>query len=70
MNMLTATYLLGKGVVRVSPGQTLVFESPGGGGFGPPHDRGIDAIQDDIAEGLVSTNAAGAEYAFNERDET
>ena len=29
--------LPGKGEVRVSPGQTLVFETPGGGGFGRPN---------------------------------
>lgn len=61
--------LPGKGEVRVSPGQTLIFETPGGGGFGSPHNRDRDTIRDDIAEGLVSPDAASADYASDERDE-
>jgi len=44
----------GKGQVRVSPGQTLVFETPGGGGFGPPEARDPAATARDLALGLVT----------------
>ncbi len=60
--------LPGKGEVRVVPGQTLIFETPGGGGFGAPNDRNHDAIKHDIAEGVVSPSAAISDYAFNEGD--
>jgi N-methylhydantoinase B len=50
--------LPGKGEVRVPGGATLVFETPGGGGFGPPEDRANDALARDITEGLVSPAGA------------
>lgn len=50
--------LPGKGEVRVSAGKTLVFETPGGGGFGPPQERSDAAIQRDLADGLISEQAA------------
>lgn len=53
--------LPGKGEVRVPAGKTLVFETPGGGGYGPPDQRDPDALAADLSEGLVSENAA-AQY--------
>lgn len=50
--------LPGKGEVRVNAGDTLVFETPGGGGFGPPSERSPADIQRDLREGLVSPQAA------------
>ncbi len=52
------TDLPGKGEIRVNAGETLVFETPGGGGFGPPEARSTDALANDLEAGLVSTAAA------------
>jgi len=51
-----------KGEVRVAAGKTLVFETPGGGGFGPPLERDSDSLQRDLDEGLISLSAARALY--------
>jgi N-methylhydantoinase B len=50
--------LPGKGEVRVKAGETLVFETPGGGGFGPPEERARAAVLRDLEDGLISTQAA------------
>ena len=50
--------LPGKGELRVKAGDTLIFETPGGAGLGPPGDRARDAVQRDIEEGLISPEAA------------
>ena len=47
-----------KGEVRVPAGETLVFETPGGGGFGPPAQRAADKVLRDLEEGLISNEAA------------
>ena len=49
-----------KGEVRVKAGDTLFFETPGGGGFGPPQDRSADNLQHDLEDGLISQTAAAA----------
>ena len=54
--------LPGKGQMTVSPGQTLIFETPGGGGFGRPEDRTIDARRRDLEDGLISDHAAREIY--------
>ncbi|MEM6624818.1 MAG: hydantoinase B/oxoprolinase family protein [Pseudomonadota bacterium] len=54
-----------KGTIRVEPGQTLIFETPGGGGFGPPSERDPTALACDIREGLVSPDAARSVYGDN-----
>ena len=54
--------LPGKGEFCVRGGETLVFETPGGGGFGPPVERDDAALACDISEGLVSEEAARSIY--------
>jgi len=56
--------LPGKAEVRIGPGQTLLFETPGGGGFGDPRERPRAAVARDLAEGLVSEPAARDIYGF------
>lgn len=50
--------LPGKGEVRVTAGEMLIFETPGGGGFGRPEDRDAGAVQRDLDEGAISPAAA------------
>lgn len=47
-----------KGEVRVKADKTLVFETPGGGGFGSPLERDGSSLQRDLDEGLISLSAA------------
>ena len=54
--------LPGKGEVRIEPGQTLIFETPGGGGFGDPRARSSEAVARDLAEGLTSERTAREVY--------
>ena len=54
--------LPGKGEVRVRAGETLVFETPGGGGFGPPGERPDEDVQRDLEDGLISHRAARVIY--------
>jgi len=50
----------GKGELRVEPGQRLIFETPGGGGFGDPALRTAEAIERDLAQGVITAEGAGA----------
>ncbi len=52
----------GRGELRVEPSERLIFDTPGGGGFGPPSEREPAALARDISRGLVSQNAASGVY--------
>jgi len=52
----------GKCVLRVEPGERLLFDTPGGGGFGPPLLRSKTLLQRDVATGLVTEDAANSFY--------
>ncbi len=54
--------LPGKGVFRVEAVETLIFETPGGGGFGPPKARKQDAVARDLQAGFISAEAARVIY--------
>ena len=41
----------------MEPGDTLVLETPGGGGFGEPQERVAKAVKDDIEAGWVSDDS-------------
>jgi N-methylhydantoinase B len=50
----------GKGELRVEADDYLIFETPGGGGFGNPADRNPEALALDLKRGLVSDEGAKA----------
>jgi N-methylhydantoinase B len=52
----------GKGELRLEPGERLIFDTPGGGGYGPPAARDRLALARDVGSGLVSTDAAARLY--------
>ncbi|NRB03358.1 MAG: hydantoinase B/oxoprolinase family protein [Rhodobacteraceae bacterium] len=56
--------LPGKGEVRIASGETLIFDTPGGGGIGAPTTRAPEAVADDLANGLVSEAAARNTYGY------
>ncbi|MEM8795427.1 MAG: hydantoinase B/oxoprolinase family protein [Pseudomonadota bacterium] len=54
--------LPGKGELRVAGGERLIFETPGGGGYGRPNEREAEALEKDVANGIVSPEAARTKY--------
>lgn len=50
----------GKGELRVEAGDYLIFETPGGGGFGDPVQRDPQAISLDLHRGLISAEGANS----------
>lgn len=60
----TGEDLPSKGAFRIMPGDRLIFETPGGGGFGPPETRCRQALQRDIDAGHVSAAAGKVSYGL------
>jgi N-methylhydantoinase B len=54
--------------VEIAPGDAVTFLTAGGGGYGDPHKRSREAVARDIAEGLVSPEAAAAHYGLSKRE--
>lgn len=54
----------GKCELRVEAGERLVFDTPGGGGFGPPADRDSEALERDVDCGMVTCEAADRLYGW------
>jgi N-methylhydantoinase B len=50
--------------LRLAAGETLVITSSGGGGLGDPRARERDRVARDLAEGLVTAEAASASYDY------
>ena len=48
--------------VKVSPGDRLVFQTAGGGGWGDPLERAVDKVHTDVVRELVSADKARADY--------
>jgi N-methylhydantoinase B len=51
--------LRGKGLQAIPAGDRIVFETPGGGGYGDPARRSPDAVASDVLLGLVSDKESG-----------
>lgn len=49
-------------------GELVVSITPGGGGYGDPLEREVDAVVDDLREGRVSATSAMADYGVVVRD--
>ncbi len=52
----------GKGELRVKGDDTFIFDTPGGGGFGPPSEREPGALALDLKRGLVTPKRAVTDY--------
>ena len=52
-----------KGEHTIPEGDRLIFETPGGGGYGDPLERSAEAVAADVSKGLVSREAAERLYA-------
>ena len=51
-----------KGEQKIPAGDLLIWQSPGGAGYGPPSDRPPDRVARDVRQGLVSVAAARELY--------
>lgn len=49
--------------IELQPGETVVSESCGGGGYGSPHQRDPKAVLHDVVEGWISAERAQSVYA-------
>ncbi len=54
--------MAGKGEQTIPAGDCLIWETPGGGGYGDPLERRAEAVAADLALGLVSAEQAGRVY--------
>ncbi len=54
--------------VRLHRGDQVVLRTPSGGGFGPPWERSVESVVADVAEGLVTEEAARELYGVVFRD--
>jgi N-methylhydantoinase B len=48
--------------VRVEPGDRLLYETAGGGGWGDPLERDPEAVRGDVVRGFVSVEHARRGY--------
>ncbi len=48
--------------VRLQPGDSIRFQTPGGGGWGDPKERSRDKVREDLAEGYISPREAQEAY--------
>ena len=51
--------------VVLQPGDEILFQTPGGGGFGPPAERDRRLVADDLDKGFISPESARSIYGFD-----
>ena len=64
ITMADGTVIPGKGEFRVNPGETMIVETPGGGGLGDPAKRCKITVAKDIENNIVSAQAAKKQYGY------
>lgn len=52
--------------VQFKPGDRITFLTAGGGGYGDPRNRSRSDLEEDVANGLVSPEAAARDYGYGE----
>jgi len=62
VSLSDGTKMNGKGKQTIPPGARLVLEMPGGGGYGDPMQRDPERVAWDVANGIVSPEAACEQY--------
>ena len=62
LHLASGETLKSKGFQVVPPGDRLIVEMPGGGGYGDPLSRDPERVADDVRNGLVSREAAERDY--------
>jgi N-methylhydantoinase B len=62
ISLASGAELAGKGEQVIPAGERLVFETPGGAGYGDPRERSSELVERDVRMGLVSPEAATRDY--------
>jgi N-methylhydantoinase B len=50
------------GLTRMKPGDVIIMDAAGGGGYGDPLERDPEMVQDDVIQGYVSLEKARQDY--------
>jgi N-methylhydantoinase B len=50
------------GLTRMKPGDVIVMDAAGGGGFGDPLERDPETVEEDVIQGYVSVEKAREDY--------
>lgn len=66
ITMCNGKVIPGKGEFRVNPGETMIVDTPGGGGFGDPDTRSETAIDTDLRNNIISSEFAKLTYSYDE----
>jgi N-methylhydantoinase B len=48
----------------LEPGDEIIVETGGGGGYGPPADRSPELVKRDLQKGYISPEAAARDYGL------
>ena len=62
VRLASGAVLNGKGMQHIPAGERLILHTPGGAGFGDPHERDPLAVAADVAAGRISREIAEAVY--------
>lgn len=54
--------------VSLAPGETIISQSSGGGGYGPPTEREQHRVEQDISDGIISIERAVQIYGYAPED--
>ncbi len=65
VRIASGAVLNGKGTQRIAAGERLVLHTPGGAGFGDPHERDPAAVAADVAAGRISPETAKAVHGVD-----
>ena len=65
VRLASGAVLNGKGTQRIPAGERLILHTPGGAGFGDPHERDPAAVAADVAAGRISRETARAVHGID-----
>ena len=51
-------------MTQLKPGDVVVMDAAGGGGYGDPLDRDPELVESDVADGYVSLESATKDYGI------
>ena len=66
VQLLSGSKLAGKGTQTIKAGERLILHTPGGGGYGDPKQRDAAQVVADVANGLISEDAARTIYGHGD----
>jgi N-methylhydantoinase B len=49
-------------LTQLKPGDVVIIDAPGGGGYGHPFERDLELVAEDLRDGYVSGESARTDY--------